>query len=83
MEYIEREIGHPVLWERHCRAQYEMIAVADCDITAVLENLALASKLIDEGVPHTVAAMQVGYDNYSNFCRLYHKHFGKRPEKKE
>ena len=56
MEYIESEIGHPVLWERHCHAQYEMIAVA---------------------------AMQVGYDNYSNFYRLYHKSFGKRPEKKE
>lgn len=55
MEYIESEIGHPVLWERHCHAQYEMIAVA---------------------------AMQVSYDNYSYFYRLYHKHFGKRPDKK-
>ena len=37
------------------------------------KKLALASKLIDEGVPHTVAAMQVGYENYSNFYRLYQK----------
>ena len=37
------------------------------------KKLALASKLIDEGVPHTVAAMRVGYENYSNFYRLYHK----------
>ncbi|MBR2432538.1 MAG: helix-turn-helix domain-containing protein, partial [Clostridia bacterium] len=37
------------------------------------KKLALASKLIDEGVPHTVAAMQVGYENYSNFYRLYRK----------
>lgn len=37
------------------------------------KKLALASKLIDEGVPRTVAAMQVGYDNYSNFYRLYRK----------
>ena len=37
------------------------------------KKLAVASKLIDEGVPHTVAAMQVGYENYSNFYRLYNK----------
>ena len=37
------------------------------------KKLALASKLIDEGVPHTVAAMQVGYENYSNFYRMYRK----------
>mgnify|MGYP003307143845 CR=1 FL=1 len=38
------------------------------------KKLALASKLIDEGVPRTVAAMQVGYENYSNFYRMYQKH---------
>ena len=37
------------------------------------KKLAVAAKLIDEGVPHTVAAMQVGYDNYSSFYRLYRK----------
>ncbi|MBE6601763.1 MAG: helix-turn-helix transcriptional regulator [Ruminococcaceae bacterium] len=40
------------------------------------KKLALASKLIDDGVPRTVAAMQVGYDNYSNFYRIHLKHFG-------
>ena len=40
------------------------------------KKLALASKLMDEGVPRTVAAMQVGYENYSNFYRIYLKHFG-------
>lgn len=38
------------------------------------KKLALASKLIDEGMPRTMAAMQIGYDNYSNFYRLYMKH---------
>lgn len=47
------------------------------------KKLALASKLIDEGMPHTVAAMQVGYENYSNFYRIYLKHFGINPTKKE
>ncbi len=47
------------------------------------KKLALASKLIDEGAPHTVAAMQVGYENYSNFYRIYLKHFGTSPTKKE
>ncbi len=40
------------------------------------KKLAVASKLIDEGIPRTVAAMQVGYENYSNFYRLYMKHYG-------
>ena len=47
------------------------------------KKLALASKLIDEGVPNTVAAMQVGYENYSNFYRIYFKHFGTSPTKKK
>lgn len=38
------------------------------------KKLAIASKLIKEGVPKTLAASQVGYDNYSNFYRLYLKY---------
>ncbi|MBQ8850551.1 MAG: helix-turn-helix transcriptional regulator [Clostridia bacterium] len=45
------------------------------------KKLALASKLIGEGTPPTLAAMQVGYENYSNFYRLYVKNFGKSPTK--
>ncbi len=41
------------------------------------KKLAVASKLIDEGIPRTIAAIQVGYENYSNFYRLYIKHYGK------
>ena len=40
------------------------------------KKLALADKLINEGMPRTAAAMQVGYENYSNFYRLYLKHHG-------
>ena len=43
------------------------------------KKLAVASKLIDEGVSHTVAAMQVGYENYGNFYRIYRKNFGNSP----
>ena len=46
------------------------------------KKLALANKLIDTGTPRTVAAMQVGYDNYSNFYRLYLKHIGRTMKKK-
>ena len=46
------------------------------------KKLALASKLIGEGTPPTVAAEQVGYENYSNFYRLYLKHFGTSPTKR-
>ena len=46
------------------------------------KKLALASKLIADGTPPTVAAMQIGYENYSNFYRLYLKQFGISPTKK-
>ena len=35
------------------------------------KKVALAIKLIRDGTPATVAAMQVGYENYSNFYRIY------------
>ena len=47
------------------------------------KKLALASKLISEGTPPTIVAMRLGYENYSNFYRLYLKYFGKNPAKKE
>lgn len=47
------------------------------------KKLALASKLISEGTPPTLVAMRLGYENYSNFYRLYLKYFGKNPAKKE
>ena len=43
------------------------------------KKLALAHRLIDEGMSPTVAALQVGYDNYSNFYRMYRKVFGVSP----
>ena len=56
MEYIESEIGHPVLWERHCHAQHEMIAVADGDITVVLENLAQYTSRSKSSLCHLFAS---------------------------
>ena len=38
------------------------------------KKLALAEKRIAEGVPATIAAAGVGYDNYSNFYRVYRKY---------
>ena len=43
------------------------------------KKLALADKLIGEGIPPTVAAGRVGYENYSNFYRMYSKYYGVRP----
>ena len=43
------------------------------------KKLALANKQISEGTPAVTAAAQVGYENYSNFYRLYRKHLGKCP----
>ncbi len=47
------------------------------------KKMALASKLIQEGELPTRAAIQVGYENYSDFYRMYQKHFGINPAKKK
>ena len=47
------------------------------------KKLALANKLISEGVMPTVAAAQIGYDNYSNFYRLYRRQFGQSPTRRK
>lgn len=47
------------------------------------KKLALAHKLIDGGMSPTVAAMHVGYDNYSNFYRMYRKMFLVSPSGRE
>ena len=43
------------------------------------KKLALAHKLISGGMSPTLAAMQIGYDNYSNFYRMYRKVFAAAP----
>ena len=45
------------------------------------KRLALASKLIRDGMPPTLAAICVGYENYSNFYRVYKKHLHVSPAK--
>lgn len=47
------------------------------------KKLATARKLIAEGTPPTTAAAQVGYENYSNFYRMYLKHYGVAPTKRK
>lgn len=43
------------------------------------KRMALAAKLIRDGIPPTEAAVRVGYDNYSNFYRMYKRHVGALP----
>ena len=45
------------------------------------KKLALANKWIEEGIPPTVVSIRLGYENYSNFYRLYRRHFEKSPSK--
>ncbi len=40
---------------------------------------AYAAQLIRQGMPSTPAAMRVGYENYSNFYRMYRKHLQNTP----
>lgn len=39
------------------------------------KKMALANKLIRDGMPPTSVAMQIGYQSYSTFYRVYGKHF--------
>ena len=48
----------------------------------IKKRLALAAKLIGEGVPPTEAALRVGYENYSNFYRMHKKHLNSIPSEK-
>lgn len=43
------------------------------------KRMALATKMMREGELPTAVAAAVGYDNYSNFYRIYQKHFGEPP----
>ncbi len=49
----------------------------------IQKKLALAQKLIGEGMPPTEAALLVGYEDYSNFYRAYRKCFGKSPSERK
>ena len=44
------------------------------------KRLALAEWLIRDGVPATTASTRSGFENYSNFYRMYRKHFGRSPK---
>ncbi len=43
------------------------------------KRMTLAAKLIREGISPTKVALRVGYENYSNFYRMYGKHLQKDP----
>jgi len=45
----------------------------------IKKRLALANRLIKDGIPPTEAAIRVGYDNYSDFYRLYKKIYQSTP----
>lgn len=45
----------------------------------IKKRLALANRLIKDGIPPTEAAMRIGYDNYSDFYRLYKKLYQETP----
>lgn len=46
------------------------------------KRMALAAKLIREGVPPTKVALRVGYENYGNFYRMYQKHLQRAPSER-
>ena len=45
------------------------------------KKLAFANKLIQDGISPTYVAIQLGYDNYSNFYRMFLKQYGESPKK--
>jgi AraC-like DNA-binding protein len=45
----------------------------------IQKKLALANKLLKDGIPSTDIAIKLGYDNYSNFYRSYLRQYGITP----
>lgn len=45
------------------------------------KKFALANKMINDGTPPTIAAIKIGYENYSNFYRMYRRYFEKSPRR--
>ena len=48
----------------------------------IKKRMALANRLIKDGIPPCEAAIRVGYDNYSDFYRLYKKIYRSTPGNK-
>ena len=74
LEYTESLVEHPILWESHCHGQYEMIAVADGDITVLLEGQSYRLQanqiiLIPPLLYHSVTANENG--NYRRITALF------------
>lgn len=46
------------------------------------KKLSYAEKCMEEGLSATDAAREIGYENYSNFYRMYQKTFGMSPKEK-
>lgn len=47
------------------------------------KRMALASKMLREGVPPTCVATAIGYEDYSNFYRIYQRHLGLAPSEEK
>jgi methylphosphotriester-DNA--protein-cysteine methyltransferase len=45
------------------------------------KKLALANKMIGEGISPTETAVQLGYENYSSFYRMYVKQYDTMPKR--
>ena len=93
LQYIDRHLHEKILLDdlaRHtarskssfCHLFEEKMNISPKQYI-LQKKLALAGKMIEEGVPHNVVARQLGYENYSNFYRIYLKHFGVNPTKKK
>lgn len=83
ISYIDAHLGEKILLDdlaRHlsrskssfCHLFEEKMRISPKQYI-LQKKLALASKLISEGMPKTKAALTVGYENYSNFYRICQK----------
>ena len=87
--YIDRHLGEKILLDdlaaytarsksSVCHLFEEKMGISPRQYI-LQKRLALANKLIRDGTPPTLAAIQVGYENYSAFYRVYRKHFQTNP----
>lgn len=89
LDYIDAHISHPLTLDdiaahaARSRSSLSHFFREQMNVSPkqyiLQKKLTYAKQLIRDGTPPTLAAMQVGYENYSNFYRMYKKQFGTAP----
>ncbi|MBO5295572.1 MAG: helix-turn-helix transcriptional regulator [Clostridia bacterium] len=93
LSYIEEHLCEKIMLDdlaRHCSRSkssvchlFEEKMKVSTKQYILQKKMAYAAGLIRDGQNPTSVAVQVGYENYSDFYRMYQKHFGTSPTKNQ